>query len=487
MTPPLPPVEDLYGDILAAGAMLGNYVVDALAFEGGFASIYRGHHRGTRAPVAIKVLRSALAVSMRMIERFEREALALERLHHPGIVVIHELGTLTDGRPYIAMEWIEGRSLAEELAARGPLSAAEALAVMNEVGSAVAAAHAVGVIHRDIKAQNIVALPQGAWFTVKLVDFGIAKLMAPEDEHTAFTTRTVLGTPRTMAPEQILGRPVDARTDIYALGLLVYQMVTGRLPFDGANAVEIEELHLFAAPPQVSLMAPVPAALDAVLARALAKEKEQRYPDVPTFLAKLARAVREQAPRPAPAGRATRPGIGLLVKFPLDPGAPGGYDDTVARDGGQDDGQDEVLAMVDDVIDTLDLRVPVETTHMLLAVAPLPERGEDSARLREDLIAAALQVHAAAARALARGPAGAVIAVRTGALELEDAVGMPEVVGGALLADELWAACRGAGGVVADTGALSGIAERVRATPLPGRPDLLLVHGLAPRPAQMPE
>jgi eukaryotic-like serine/threonine-protein kinase len=478
MTPPAPPlapsIVELYGDILAAGAVLGDYAVEGLAFEGGFASIYRGRHRGSGGPVAIKVLRSALAMSVRMIERFEQEARALERLHHPGIVVIHELGALSDGRPYIVMEWIEGRSLAEELAARGPLSAAEALAVMNEVGSAVAAAHAVGVIHRDIKAQNIVTLQQGAWFTVKLIDFGIAKLMAPEDQNTAFTTRTMVGTPRTMAPEQILGRSVDARTDVYALGLLLYQMLAGRLPFDGANAVEIEELHLFAAPPQVSQVAPVPAALDEVLARALAKEKADRYPDVPAFLDALARAVDGNATLPAPAGRVTRAGIGLLVELPLDAG-------------GHGDAEDRVLAVVDDAVAALDLRVAVETAHMLLAVAPLPESRADQARLRADLLTEALRIRATAERVLPGAGAGAVVAVRTGAIEIIAAVvdpvgdaaaptGARTVVGGALLGDEPWAACRGVAGVVADIGALSGIEERVRATPLSGQPGLCVVH-----------
>lgn len=466
-TPPIPPVEELYGDILAAGAMLGNYVVEALAFEGGFASIYRGHHRVTRVPVAIKVLRSALAMSMRMIERFEQEARALERLQHPGIVVVHELGALTDGRPYIVMEWIEGRSLAEELAARGPLSAAEALAVMNEIGSAVAAAHAVGVIHRDIKAQNIVALPQGAWFTVKLIDFGIAKLMAPEDQHTAFTTRTVVGTPRTMAPEQILGRPVDARTDIYALGLLLYQMLTGRFPFDGANAVEIEEMHLFAAPPQVSLLAPVPAAVDDVIDRALAKDQDERYPDVGSFLEDLARAVRGNAPA-ARTGRATRTGIGLLIELPA------GMDVGAADAAGQGD---DVLALVDDVVAGLGLQVPVETGNMVLAVALLPESGVEQARLRAELIAAALRVRAAADQAQAYG---VTVAVRTGALEVEEVGSTREVVGGSLLADTLWAMCRGTSGVVVDAGALSGISRLVNVAPLVGQPHLFTVASIEP-------
>jgi serine/threonine-protein kinase len=468
----MPPVEELYGDILAAGAMLGNYVVESLAFEGGFASIYRGHHRVTRTPVAIKVLRSALAMSMRMIERFEQEARALERLQHPGIVVVHELGALTDGRPYIVMEWIEGRSLAEELAARGPLSAAEALAVMNEVGSAVAAAHAVGVIHRDIKAQNIVALPQGAWFTIKLIDFGIAKLMAPEDQHTAFTTRTVLGTPRTMAPEQILGRPVDARTDIYALGLLLYQMLAGRLPFDGANVVEIEEMHLFAAPPHVSLLAPVPAALDGVLDRALAKDQGARYPDVQSFLEALAHAVRGNAPV-SRAGRATRTGIGLLIELPAGVDASGAH--ALDAAGGQGD---DVLALVDDVISGLGLQVPVETGNMILAVALLPDSVAEQARLRADLIAAGLRIRSAADEALA--PGRVTVAVRTGALEVEEVGGVREVVGGSLLADTLWAVCRGAGGVVVDAGALSGIAPQVGLVPLAGQPHLFTVASIEP-------
>lgn len=452
--------------------MLGNYVVEALAFEGGFASIYRGHHRVTRSPVAIKVLRSALAMSMRMIERFEQEARALERLKHPGIVVVHELGALADGRPYIVMEWIEGRSLAEELSARGPLSAAEALAVMNEIGSAVAAAHAVGVIHRDIKAQNIVALPQGAWFTVKLIDFGIAKLMAPEDQHTAFTTRTMLGTPRTMAPEQILGRPVDARTDIYALGLLLYQMLAGRLPFDGANVVEIEEMHLFAAPPQVSLMAPVPAALDDVIDRALAKEPDERYPNVGAFLDALAHAVRGNAPL-ARAGRATRTGIGLLIELPAAADAGG------AHEAGEAGGQgDDVLALVDDVIAGLGLQVPVETGNMVLAVALLPDSSAEQARLRSDLITAALRIRAAADEALV--PGSVTVAVRTGALEVEEVGSVREVVGGSLLADTLWAMCRGAGGVVVDAGALSGIARQVGVAPLAGQPHLFTVASIEP-------
>ncbi|ACY16848.1 serine/threonine-protein kinase [Haliangium ochraceum] len=297
-----PEVVELYGDILAPGAVVSQYAIDALVVEGGFAAVYRAQPLSGSGPaVAVKVLRQPLAASPRMVERFEHEALALERLQHPNIVELRELGALADGRPYLIMEWIAGHSLAEELAARGPLAPGEALAVLRELGGALAAAHALGIVHRDLKAQNILAQPRGDWFAIKLIDFGIAKLVGDDDRHQAFTTRTMVGTPATMAPEQIMSRSVDERTDIYALGLLAYQMVTGRLPFEGANAVELEELHLSAPPPPASERAPVSAAFDAALARALAKEKRDRFADVGGFLRAIEAAL--ESAEPASAGR----------------------------------------------------------------------------------------------------------------------------------------------------------------------------------------
>jgi serine/threonine protein kinase len=156
-----PPVTGLYGEVFSKGAVIGPYVVEALAGQGGFASLYRARHADTGQIVAVKVLRHALAGSMRMIERFQREAEALGRLAHPHIVQILESGDLTDGRPYIAMEWLDGRDLGQKLAARGPFEAREALAVMSEIGAALAAAHAAGVVHRDVKAPNVIAIPRG--------------------------------------------------------------------------------------------------------------------------------------------------------------------------------------------------------------------------------------------------------------------------------------------------------------------------------------
>jgi serine/threonine protein kinase len=276
--------RNLYGEILATGALAGSYVVDALACEGGFASIYRAHHVHTRERAALKVLRLPMACSERLTLRFRQEAEVIRRLRHPHIVRIFEVGELYDGRPYIAMEWLDGRNLAQELRARGWFSEQEALALITEICGAVAAAHHHGIIHRDIKAENVIAVPCGAWFSTRLVDFGIAKLTAPGDLPILVTAQTILGTPQSMAPEQILGLPVDARTDIYALGVLLYALVTGRLPFDGDTIVELEEMHLHATPPSASALAPVSPRFDAVLARALAKRKEDRHPSVAAFL-----------------------------------------------------------------------------------------------------------------------------------------------------------------------------------------------------------
>lgn len=284
-------IKPLYGEILSGGALVGSYVVDALACEGGFASIYRAHHVQTRERAALKVLRLPMACSERLTLRFRQEAEVIRRLCHPHIVAIFEVGELYDGRPYIAMEWLDGRNLADELRVRGSFSEHEALAIMTEICDAVAAAHSHGIIHRDIKAENVIAVPCGTWFSTKLVDFGIAKLTSPEDTPALITAQSILGTPQTMAPEQILGLPVDARTDIYALGILLYMLVTGSLPFEGNSAIEIEEMHLHATPPSASDVAPVSPALDGVVAKALAKRKEERHGSVAELLAALRAAV----------------------------------------------------------------------------------------------------------------------------------------------------------------------------------------------------
>ncbi|MBI4512086.1 MAG: serine/threonine protein kinase [Deltaproteobacteria bacterium] len=277
-------------DELAPGYRLGSFVVDEARYRGGFALVYRAHHVESGLPAALKVLHRHLAASPSILERFEREAHMLNALRHPHIVEVLETGALEGGRPYLAMEWLEGRTLAQELTSRGPLSLPEVLAVLEELGSALAAAHGLGIVHRDFKAQNVVVLPRENWFMTKLVDFGIAKLTGAGVEHGQVTTSgLVMGTPLTMAPEQILGQEVDARTDIYAMGILLFQMATGRLPFQGPTYIEIEDMHLHAPPPRPSELVPVPPEFDAVVRRCLEKERLRRYPGVAELLEDLRR------------------------------------------------------------------------------------------------------------------------------------------------------------------------------------------------------
>lgn len=150
--------QSLYGEELAAGALVGGYVVESARYRGSIATLYRARDPRTGTSVALKVMRPQFATARGALRRFQQEAETLQRLRHPCIVDVLEHGTLADGRPFIAMEWLEGHDLAAELAARGPLAALETLEVLEQVGSALRAAHGAGVVHRDLKAQNVVVL-----------------------------------------------------------------------------------------------------------------------------------------------------------------------------------------------------------------------------------------------------------------------------------------------------------------------------------------
>jgi eukaryotic-like serine/threonine-protein kinase len=341
--------DAVYGPDFAPGAILGEYIVEEMRFKGGFAAVYLGRHAASGRPVALKVLHKDLVTSPEMVRRFAQEAETVRRLGHPHIVEILGFGELSVGQPYIVMEWLAGHNLDQELSTRGPFTPAEALAVMEELGSALSAAHAQGVVHRDLKAANVVCLPEGDWFKIKLVDFGVAKLIDPKVVSDLTTSGKIVGTPLNMAPEQILTQPVDERTDIYAMGLMLYQLVTGRLPFRGRNAVEIEELQLHAPPPRPSDSAPVSRAFDAVVARALRKEKAQRYPDVGSFLEELRAAVREPALSDT-LSRAPR-AVGVLVE---------------ARITGTDDPDDDTLDDLDMVL--IDVRATLSDAGLGLAL-----------------------------------------------------------------------------------------------------------------------
>ena len=282
--------EELYGSDLGVGAVIGDYVIEDLRSRGGFASVYRAKRASDGRLAAVKVLHYHLASSAVMTERFRQEADTVNRIRHPNIVDILDFGELRDGRPYFAMEWLSGRDLNEELAKRGRFSPAEALHVVERLADGLAAAHRVGVVHRDLKASNVLLVSGEGGPIVKLVDFGIAKLLdSPGVKLTSTGTR--LGTPHYMAPEQILGEEVDARTDIYAFGVLLFNMLTGAFPFDSPSPVKIEEMHLRQAPPAPSTRVALSPAIDAVVLRCLHKLSAMRYPSADAVAADFRAAV----------------------------------------------------------------------------------------------------------------------------------------------------------------------------------------------------
>lgn len=270
---------------LAGGAQIGDYLVDELRAGGGFAAVYRATHLPSGRPAAVKLLHRMLATSTKTLRRFRREVELVDRLRHHNIVECYGFGTHFDGRPYLAMEWLDGRTLAAEVAHRGPFAPADAVRAICDLCAPLEATHQIGVVHRDLKGSNVIAVPDGAWYRLTLVDFGIAKLVDPEvgDATTLTTMGARLGSPHCMAPEQILGDPIDGRTDIYALGILLYQLLTGALPFRADSADELEDQQLHATPAPPSRLVSVPAALEELVLRCLEKRPELR-PDSVTAL-----------------------------------------------------------------------------------------------------------------------------------------------------------------------------------------------------------
>ena len=229
----------------------GSIEIEEEIGRGGMGAVYRAHHRGLGRDVAVKFLPAALAAEPAFRQRFAREAQALGRLSHPHIVAVHDCGE-ADGRPYIVMEYVAG----EPLTAQVPLPPARAVAVAEQVCEALAYAHARGVVHRDIKPDNILVAADGR---VKVADFGIARLAADGDATAITAPEQTAGTPHYQAPEALAGAPADPRMDLYALGVVLYQLVSGHLP-----------LGDFAA---------LPGPLDAVVRRALASDPARRFRD----------------------------------------------------------------------------------------------------------------------------------------------------------------------------------------------------------------
>ncbi len=269
--------------LLAPGQRLAGYLVEAEIGRGGFGTVLRVRHEALGRVAVLKVLHAELAAHPGLVRRFETEARAVNRIRHPNVVDIYDLGALPDGRPYLVMEPLEGQDLGRLLAARGRLSLDEALGILGPVASALAAAHALDIVHRDVKASNVFVCDGGR---VVLLDFGIAKLLG--DPSAGVTvSRAAVGTPACMAPEQLRGELVDARADVYALAVLAYELLAGQLPFAGDSVTVLAALHGHAQRPKASRQPGVPLAVDAVIDRAMAADPARRTASVGELLEAL--------------------------------------------------------------------------------------------------------------------------------------------------------------------------------------------------------
>jgi non-specific serine/threonine protein kinase len=271
------------------GTLIGRYEVQSPLSAGGMGRIYVARDLKLRRPVALKLLPAEIAADSQLLARFRREANAVVALNHPHIVTVYDVGEV-DGSPYIATELIDGVSLRQRMAQ--PLPLVELLRIGTQVGSALAAAHAQGIVHRDIKPENVMLRHDGY---VKVVDFGIAKVLegSPVDvrgDMRVTQASALVGTVGYMSPEQLRGGAVDGRSDVWSLGVVLYEMATGRLPFAAKTAGAMIANILTAQPaPPSTLVAALPRAFDAIMARAMSREPEGRYPGCSELLADLDR------------------------------------------------------------------------------------------------------------------------------------------------------------------------------------------------------
>ena len=292
---------------LSNKVIAGRYELTKLIGSGGMADVYVAQDTVLGRKVAIKVLNEELAVNKKFSQRFKQEAKASSAMNHPNIVSVLDAGetseTDADGvkhtYAYLVMEYVDGLELSK-LVARGPLKVPEAIRVTKELLSAVEFAHNKGIVHRDIKPDNIMLTRQGK---VKVLDFGIARAVAETFDDIA-TTTSILGTAAYFSPEQAQGQKVDIRTDLYAIGIVLFEMLTGKVPFTGDTAVAVAHQHIHAHPPAPSSLNPkVSLALDQVVFTALAKDKADRFQSTAEFGKELRAAENAKpvgASKPAP-------------------------------------------------------------------------------------------------------------------------------------------------------------------------------------------
>ena len=254
--------ESAEPDVLLGTLLASRYRIEELIGSGGMGAVYRAEHVHMRKAVAVKVLHKEMTAFPEVVARFEREAVAAGRIEHRHVVSASDFGKLEDGSFYLVLEFVEGQSLAKLVATSGPLAPLRALRIARQIVEALQAAHGVGIVHRDLKPDNVMLLPKDDDPDfVKVLDFGIAKIKVEETTEQAALTQigTVFGTPEYMSPEQARGELVDARADLYTVGVILYEMLSGVSPFKDDDLVVVLTRHLTAEPP------PLPSDLDPML------------------------------------------------------------------------------------------------------------------------------------------------------------------------------------------------------------------------------
>jgi serine/threonine protein kinase len=258
----------------------GRYELEVLVGSGGMSNVFRAHDRLLERTVALKILHEQYTRDADYVERFRREARAVAQLAHPNIVTVIDRGE-QDGRQFIVFEYVDGQNL-KELSAGGPLDPREAIRLALQVAHALSFAHDRGLVHRDVKPQNVLLNDDGQ---AKVTDFGIARSL---DVHGVTQTGTVLGTSDYIAPEQARGQKVDPKTDIYSLGAVLYELLTGEVPFSGDNFVAVAMRHVSEPPPSVLVHRPdCPLRLDLAIQRAMAKDPADRFASMDEFCTEL--------------------------------------------------------------------------------------------------------------------------------------------------------------------------------------------------------
>jgi beta-lactam-binding protein with PASTA domain len=294
--PGLPPythkvtsLDDLVGTVVD-----GRYRIDAKLARGGMATVYRATDLRLDRVVALKVMHPHLATDPDFVQRFEREARSAARLHHPHVVGVFDQGT--DGeRVYLAMEFVEGRTLRDVMREYGPLTPEQALVIVDPILKALQAAHDAGFVHRDIKPENILIADDGR---VKVADFGLARAFASSDA--SATTGVIMGTVAYLAPEQVERGEADRRTDIYATGIVLFEMITNHVPHEGESPIAVAFAHVHEDVPPPSQVNPsVPAGIDELVVRATRRDANRRFADADAFRV-AANSLRDTLPKPRP-------------------------------------------------------------------------------------------------------------------------------------------------------------------------------------------